>query len=182
MKTISDHVMDIVQNSVRAGATLIEIIVEEDSENDLYILSINDNGCGMSDEVLKQAANPFFTSRNTRKVGLGLPLLKQKAETAGGNFKIDSEQGKGTFVKAVFRHGHIDRPPLGDIWDTWFLTVSGNPGIRIVYRHFTGKGEFEADSRRITEMFEGVPLQQKEIREAILEWIKNNIKDIETDN
>lgn len=182
MRTISDHVMDIVQNSVRAGATQIEIIVEENLKNDLYILNINDNGCGMSSEMLEQAVSPFFTSRNTRKVGLGIPLLKQKAETAGGNFEIDSEEGRGTFVKAVFRHRHIDRPPLGDIWNTWLLTVLGNPELRIVYRHITGKGEFEADSRRITEMFEGASLQQKEIREAIMEWMENNIKDIETDN
>ncbi len=182
MKTISDHVMDIVQNSVRAGATLIEIIIEENLESDFYILNINDNGCGMSREVLEQAANPFFTSRTTRKVGLGLSLLKQKAEAAGGNFEIESEEGKGTRVKAVFRHSHLDRPPLGDIWDTWFLTMIGNPEIKIVYRHTAGKGFFEADSGQITEMFEGAPLQQKEIRDAILEWIKNNLNHIEADN
>src|SRR6056297_3370699 len=103
MKTISEHVLDIVGNSVSAKATLIEIIIEEDKKNDFYSLIIKDNGCGMSAEVLKQATNPFFTSRTTRKVGLGLSLLKQNAENADGSFTIDSTPGEGTLVKAVFQ-------------------------------------------------------------------------------
>lgn len=178
MKTISDHVLDIVQNSVRASATLIEIIVNEERKNNLYTLEIKDNGCGMSREVLEQAANPFFTSRNTRKVGLGLPLLKQNAEAAGGSFQISSEPGKGTDVRAVFQLEHLDRPPLGDIWNTWFLTMLSNPEIRLVYQHKTPEGSFELDSKEVAEMTEGVSLQQKEVREAILELIKNNLDEI----
>ncbi|MGC9355768.1 MAG: ATP-binding protein, partial [Mariniphaga sp.] len=164
MKTISDHVLDIVQNSVQAGATLIEIIVEEDRKNNFYGLTINDNGSGMSREVLEQAVNPFFTSRSTRKVGLGLPLLKQNAEASGGTFNIQSEPGKGTTVKAVFGHRHLDRPPLGDIWNTWFLTVLSNPGICLVYKHQTRNGTFEIDSEEVAEITRGVSLQQKGVR------------------
>jgi signal transduction histidine kinase len=120
MKTISDHVLDIVRNSVRAKATLIEIVIEEDITNDLYSLIINDNGCGMNSEVLQKATNLFFTSRTTRKVGLGLSLLKQNVENANGSFAVTSEEGGGTKVIAVFQHSNIDRPPLGDIWDTWY--------------------------------------------------------------
>lgn len=179
MKTISDHVLDIVQNSVRANATLIEIIVEEDKKSNLYNLTINDNGCGMDRETLQQAVNPFFTSRNTRKVGLGLPLLKQNAEAAGGSFQIHSEPGKGTKVKAVFLLDHLDRPPLGDIWNTWFLNLLNHPGIRWVYRHKTEEGVFEMDSAELLTMLEGVSLQQKEIKKAIVEMIKNNLDEIE---
>jgi hypothetical protein len=179
MKTISDHVLDIVQNSVQAGATLIEIIVDEDQKNNLYALTINDNGCGMSREVLKQAVHPFFTSRSTRKVGLGLPLLKHNAEAAGGTFDIQSEPGEGTMVKAVFGHRHLDRPPLGDIWNTWYLTVLSNPGICLVYKHQTRNGTFEINSEEVAEMTKGVSLKQKEVREAILEMIKNNLIEIE---
>lgn len=178
MKTISDHVLDIVQNSVRAKATLIEIIVNEERKNNLYTLEINDNGCGMSREVLEQAAQPFFTSRNTRKVGLGLPLLKQNAEAAGGSFQISSEPGKGTKVQAVFQLDHLDRPPLGDIWNSWFLTVLSNPEIGLVYLHKTPEGSFEIDSKEVVKMTEGISIQQKEVREAILEMIKNNLEDI----
>jgi hypothetical protein len=178
MKTISDHVLDIVQNSVRAEATLIEIIVEEDKKSNLYNLTINDNGCGMSREVLEKAVNPFFTSRTTRKVGLGLPLLKQNAEAAGGLFKINSEPGKGTEVKAVFQLEHLDRPPTGDIWNTWFLNLLSYPGIRWIYRHSTEEGFFEMDSEELLKMLEGVSLQQKEIKQAIIEMIKNNLDEI----
>jgi hypothetical protein len=179
MKTISDHVLDIVQNSVRAGATLIEIIVNEDKKNNLYALTINDNGCGMSREVLEQAVHPFFTSRSTRKVGLGLPLLKQNAEAAAGSFDIQSEPGKGTSVTAIFRHRHLDRPPLGDIWETWYLTMLGYPRIRLVYKHQTQKGLTEVDSNVIKEMLDGIPPRQKEMKQAIIEWIKNSLIEIE---
>ncbi|SHE47828.1 Histidine kinase-, DNA gyrase B-, and HSP90-like ATPase [Mariniphaga anaerophila] len=180
MKTISEHVLDIVQNSVRAEATLIEIIVREQRKNNLYTLEIIDNGCGMTREVLEQATNPFFTSRSTRKVGLGLSLLKQNAEAAGGSFIIFSEPGKGTKVEAVFLLNHLDRPPLGDIWDTWYLTLLSNPEIRLVYTHQTNEGSFSIDSQEVLKMTDGIPLQQKEMREAILEMIKNNLEEINT--
>lgn len=179
MKTISEHVLDIVQNSVRANATLIEIIVDEDKIDDLYTLIIKDNGCGMSSKILEQATNPFFTSRKTRKVGLGLALLKQNAENAGGSFSIISFEGEGTTVKAVFQHSNIDRPPLGDIWNTWYYNVLCHPGTRFTYRHLSNLGKLEIDSDEIKEMLEGVPLQKKDIKEAIIELIINNLKDIE---
>ncbi len=178
MKTISDHVLDIVQNSVRAKATLIEIIVDEDKKNNLYTLKINDNGIGMSREVLEQAANPFFTSRKTRKVGLGLSLLKQNAEATNGSFQIRSEPGKGTEVQAVFQLEHLDRPPLGDIWESWFLTLLSNPEIRLIYRHRSGEGLFEIDSKEVIAMLEGIPLRQKEVRQGIIEMIINNLDEI----
>ena len=178
MKTISEHVLDIVQNSVRAKATLIEIIVDEDKTNDLYTLMIKDNGCGMSSEMLKQATNPFFTSRTTRKVGLGLSLLKQNAENAGGAFSVESKEGEGTVVNAVFQHSNIDRPPLGDIWNSWYFTLLSNMNTRLVYKHQTIFGNFEIDSKEVLEMLEGVPLQQKEVKVALIELIINNLREI----
>ena len=178
MKTISEHILDIVQNSVRANATLIEIIVEEDRKNDLYVLEIIDNGCGMNSEMLAKATDPFFTSRKTRKVGLGLSLLKQNAEQANGHFHIVSKENKGTEVKAVFQLSNIDRPPIGDIWNTWYLTLISNENLELVYRHKTEEGEFIFHSEEIKEMVEGVSLKQKEIREAVLELFKNNLKEI----
>ena len=180
MKTISEHVLDIVQNSVRAKATLIEVIVEEDKINDLYALEIKDNGCGMSSEVLEKATNPFFTSRNTRKVGLGLSLLKQNAEQANGFFQIYSEEKKGTTVKSVFQLSNVDRPPLGDIWNTWYFTLLSNENLELDYRHKTESGEFILRSEEIKTMLDGVSLKQKEIREAVLELFKNNLKDIKS--
>lgn len=179
MRTLSEHILDIVQNSVKAKATLIEIIVEEDKKNDLCSLIIKDNGCGMGKEMLEKAANPFFTSRTTRKVGLGLSLLKQNAEMSGGSFKLESESGKGTVLTATFRLSNIDKPPLGDIWESYYLTLLSYTAGELVYRHFTTKGEFCLSSKELREALGGVSFQQKEIREGIIELIKTNLEEIE---
>ncbi|HSO89169.1 MAG TPA: ATP-binding protein [Draconibacterium sp.] len=179
MKTLSDHILDIVQNSIRANATLIEIIVEEDKKNDLCVLRIRDNGCGMNKEILEQATNPFFTTRETRKVGLGLSLLKQNAEMANGKFKIQSEVNKGTDVEATFQYSNVDRPEFGDVWNTFYLTMLGNEKVEMIYEHKTNKGSFKISSIEIRKNTEGVSLQQTEIREAITDLIKNNITDIQ---
>jgi hypothetical protein len=179
MKTLSDHILDIVQNSVRANATLIDIIVEEDKINDLCVLRICDNGCGMNSEILEQATNPFFTTRKTRKVGLGLSLLKQNAEMANGKFSIQSELNKGTEVEATFQYSNVDRPELGDVWNTFYLTMLSNKNVELIYGHKTNNGSFKISSNEIRSNIEGISMQQPEIREAITDIIKNNITDIQ---
>lgn len=179
MKTLADHILDIVQNSLRAKATLIEIIVEEDKKNDLCIFKITDNGCGMNAEILEKAVNPFFTTRETRKVGLGLSLLKQNAEMANGRFSISSEPDKGTEVEATFQYSHFDKPEMGEVWDTFYLTMLANKNVELTYEHKTDKGSFKISSAEILEYTEGVSLQQPEIRVAITELIKNNITKIQ---
>ena len=179
MKTISDHILDILQNSVRADATFIEIIITENKKNDFYALEITDNGCGMDDETLKKVTDPFFTSRVTRKVGLGLSLLKQKAEGANGFLKISSQPKQGTKVKAVFQLSNIDRPPLGDIWETYYFSILSYQYIEIKYIHSTEKGKFEICSNEIKETLDNVPLKNREIKKAIYELIKNNLEIIE---
>lgn len=113
MKDISLHIMDILQNSTRAKATVIELLVEEDEQNDKLILKFTDNGTGMSQETLEKVLNPFFTTRTTRKVGLGLSLIKQNAEQTGGSLEIESELGKGTVVTVTFGLSSIDRSSHG---------------------------------------------------------------------
>jgi hypothetical protein len=179
MKTLSDHILDIVQNSIRANATLIEVMVEENKKSDLCILRIKDNGCGMNKEMLEKATNPFFTTRTTRKVGLGLSLLKQNAEMANGKFGIQSEINGGTEVEATFQYSNVDRPELGDVWNTLYLTILSNKNVVIIYEHKTNSGEFKIHSDEIKNNIEGVSMQQPEIREAIIGYIKNNIKDIQ---
>jgi len=178
MKTLSEHILDIIQNSIRAKATLIEIIVTEDKKKDLCSLIIEDNGCGMNEEILKQATNPFFTSRNTRKVGLGLSLLKQNAEQANGSFNLVSETGKGTAVEASFQLSNLDRPPLGDVWNSYYLTLMSHDDIDINYKHVTENGIFSLKSRELKEMLGDISFMEKEIKKAIIELIKNNLKDI----
>ena len=179
MKTLSDHILDIIQNSIRAGATLIEIMVEENKINDICILKISDNGCGMDKKTMEQASNPFFTTRKTRKVGLGLSLLKQNAEMANGKFIINSEVNKGTAIEAFFQFSNFDRPELGDIWNTLFLTMLGNENLELSYEHKTNKGSFKFSSTEIKNNVEGVSLQNTEIRNAIIDFIKSNIENIQ---
>ena len=178
MKTISEHILDIVQNSVRAKATLIEIIVEEDKKKDIYTLIVRDNGCGMDEQTLKHATEPFFTSRNTRKVGLGLALLKQNAIQCKGKLELKSEKGKGTEITAFFRLSNIDRPPLGDVWNSYFLTLISYGNITLNYRHKTENGVFEISSEEIKEMLDGMALKTPEIKNGVTELIKNNLTEI----
>ena len=179
MKTLSDHILDIVQNSINAKSTLIEIMVDIDKNKDLCFLKIVDNGCGMNKEMLEQATNPFFTTRKTRKVGLGLSLLKQNAEMANGNFTIQSDPGRGTIVEAVFQYSNIDRPELGDVWDTLYLTMLSNKNVELIYEHKTNKGSFKFISTEIRNSIEGISMQQAKIRNAITDFIKNNITEIQ---
>ncbi len=179
MKTLSDHILDIVQNSLNAKSTLIEIIIQTDKNTDLCTVKIKDNGCGMSGETLLRATDPFFTTRKTRKVGLGLSLLKQNAEMANGKFSIQSEPGKGTTVEAVFQLSHIDRPELGDIWNTLYLSMLSNENVEFVYEHQTDKGLFKVSSAEIRKSIDGVSLQQPEIRRAITDFLENNIKNVQ---
>lgn len=178
MRTISDHILDIAQNSVKAGATLIEIIVREFLNDDLYTVGIKDNGCGMTRETAMRALEPFFTSRTTRKVGLGLPLLRQNAEQSGGGVTIDSVPGEGTVVTATFGHSHIDRPAMGDIAGVFLLTVIGHPTICFIYRHITPKGEFTLSSDELRETLGDVPLGDAAIMQAVRELIVNNLENI----
>lgn len=175
MKTISDHILDILQNSVRAGATLIEIIVCEDKTSDIYAVEIKDNGRGMTSEKAEKALQPFFTTRTTRKIGLGLPLFKQNAEMAGGSLSIKSVPGEGCQVKAEFRLSHIDKPPMGDIAGVFVLSAIGHPGVDFNYEHSTSEGTFRLSTVEINEMLDGTPLQTPEVRRAVVELIENNL-------
>jgi len=129
MQELSLNILDVAQNSVRAGATLTEITVDEQPADDRLTISIRDNGCGMAPEQVRQVTDPFFTTRTTRRVGLGVPLLKMAAELTGGSLEITSEPGRGTSLRAVFGLNHIDRMPLGDIAATICSLVQCNPDI-----------------------------------------------------
>ena len=124
MPELSLNVLDVTENSTRAGAKLVSIRVTADHGSDTLTIQIEDDGCGMTKEQVEQVTDPFFTTRTTRKVGLGIPFYKYAAESTGGSFSIASEVGKGTTVTAVFTLSHIDRMPLGDISSTIHITES----------------------------------------------------------
>ena len=137
MKELSLHILDIVQNSIRAKANLIEIeITELPAENQL-VIAITDNGKGMNEKELERAVDPFFTSRTTRKVGLGLSLFRQNAEMTNGSFDIQSKSGEGTCVTAVFGYSHPDRPVMGDLVGTMLLLICSSDETDYVFKHHT---------------------------------------------
>jgi len=135
MEDLSLHILDIVENSIRAYAKMIEIKIIEDKKKDLLTIEIIDDGKGMDEKTLKNVLDPFFTTKNTRKVGLGLSLLAQSAEESGGSIEIESKPGQGTKVKATFGYSHIDRKPLGDVHESLKVLITANPDINFIYEY-----------------------------------------------
>lgn len=178
MKDLSMHIMDIIQNSVRAKASDVELEIIEEKEKNLYTIIIEDNGSGMDEETLKKVTDPFFTTRTTRKVGLGLPLLKQNAERTGGYMELSSQKGVGTKLKAVFEHDNWDRPAIGDIAGTVVLLVGANPEMSLIYRHKTDTGEYVFNTKEIVEVLDGVPINEPEVLRYLKEMINENLKEI----
>lgn len=149
MKDLSLHLLDIVENSIRAEAKRVEISVVEDEESDLLMLKIEDDGKGMEEEALRRATQPFFSTKPGRRVGLGLALLAQATREANGCFEISSVPGTGTKIKATFHYSHPDRKPLGDIPATLETLMIGNPGVDFLYEHRTGNRTMRIDTREV---------------------------------
>jgi len=178
MKDLALHILDILQNSVSAGATLIKLQIDEVPAEDKFLVTFIDNGKGMDAETVKQVTDPFFTTRTTRKVGLGLPLLKQNAERTGGSLNIRSEPGKGTEVEVVFIFSNIDRLPTGDIAGTLALTVSSYPEIDFIYTHTTPEGTFIFDTIEIKETLGSLPISNPQIIAFMKDLIRDNLTEI----
>lgn len=175
MKDLSLHILDIVQNSIRARAESVRIILEAGTDGWMKLV-VEDNGSGMDAELLARIRDPFVTTRTTRRVGLGIPLLAQKAEQSGGFLTIGSEPGKGTRLEAGFRISHPDCPPIGDIPGVAFLLLAGNRKLHLVFILRSPDGEWVWDSTRIAETLEGMPLQQPEIRVGLLDWFNSEFQ------
>lgn len=178
MREISLHILDIVQNSISAGASLIGVSILESSDEDLFTVKISDNGKGMSEELVKKVTDPFTTSRTTRKVGLGIPLFKAAAELTGGSFEINSELGRGTVVTAVFVRSSIDRQPLGDIAGTMLGLFTSYESIDFVYMHELDGKFFKADTRDIKKILGGVSFSQPEVYLWLADYLKEGEGDI----
>ena len=179
MQELSLNILDIAQNSIRAGASLTEIIIDEDMEKDLLTIEINDNGCGMTPEQVQNVTDPFFTTRSTRSVGLGVPFFKMAAEQAGGDFTITSEIGVGTWLKATFQHSHIDRMPLGDMCGSICIIIRMNADRDFLYKHTVNGKSFTVDTRELRETLgEDVPLDLPDVMEWIEGFIKENTETI----
>jgi len=172
------HILDIAENSSRANATLIEITLIEDVEKDTLSLEIKDNGSGMDDETIRKAMDPFYTTKKVRRVGLGLPMFKQAALSAGGYFSIESRVGIGTRIYARFQHSHIDRQPIGDIPGTITALIIGNPDIDILYTHKKNSQEYILDTKEVRSALGDIPLNHMEVLNVIKENIIEGIGEL----
>ncbi len=179
MPEISLNVLDVAENSTRAGASLVTITVDADFSGDRLTVVIDDNGCGMTPEQVQQVTDPFFTSRTTRKVGLGVPFFKLAAESTGGSFAITSEPGVGTTVTAVFVLSHIDRMPLGDISTTIHTLVVYHPETDFVYRYQYNGRSFALDTREFRQVLGDIPFDTPDISAYIMDYLNEN--KLETD-
>ena len=173
MKELSLNILDITENSVKAGATLTEISITE-SENKL-VISIKDDGCGMSEDIVRSVVDPFYTTRTTRKVGMGVPLFKMAAEQTGGKLEIISDTGEdhGTTVTAYFYKDHLDFTPLGDVISTVTTLIQGHPDTDFLFTHLIDDKEIRLDTRELRAVLEGVPLNTYDV----LEWIRGYLEE-----
>lgn len=178
MKELSEHILDIMHNSLSANATKVTLNIFEDKTKDIYKISIEDNGKGIPPETLKKVTDPYTTSRTTRKVGMGLPLFKMAAEQTGGSLSIESEVGKGTKVSVTFSHKNIDRAALGDIEGTIVLLASSFPDRHFIYNHTTNKDTFTFDTDEIKQELDGVPLGNPQVIMFLRDMIKENLEEI----
>ena len=179
MTEISLNILDVAENSTRAQASLVTIEVTADFPGDRLTVIIDDDGCGMTPEQVEQVTDPFFTSRTTRKVGLGVPFFKLAAESTGGSFSIDSEVGKGTVVTAVFGLSHIDRMPLGDISSTVHTLVVYHPETDFVYTYQVDDRSFVLDTREFKEILGEVPFSEPEVSQYILDYLTENKSEVD---
>lgn len=172
MRELSLHILDICQNSFTANATLVEVEIIENIIDDILVIRIDDNGIGMDEETVKKVIDPFYTTRTTRKVGLGISMFKANAELCSGSFEITSVLGEGTKITATFKHSHIDRAPLGDMPETLMTMVMGAQGSDLVYKHLYNSEMFSFSTQEIKEVLGDVPLDNVDV----LMWVKDFVK------
>jgi hypothetical protein len=178
MKELSLNILDIAQNSVRAEAENITIAIEQRLERDLLLIEIGDDGCGMSEELLRRVSDPFSTTRTTRNVGMGIPLFKLAAEQSGGRLDISSRLSEGTTLRAYFALSSIDRPPLGDMGSTMALLISASPDIRFLYTHTTDTGSFSLDTLEMKAVLGDIPLNSPEVFSWIVDHVNSGLSEI----
>jgi anti-sigma regulatory factor (Ser/Thr protein kinase) len=179
VEDLSLHILDIIENSIAAAATRIEIEIEEQTAKNRLIINIKDNGKGMDRETLTKALDPFYTTKKTRSVGLGLSMLSQAAHEADGVFDIQSERGKGTSIHAEFVYDHIDRKPLGNMADTIVAClVSLRPQTDLRYCHRKNDNEFSFDTEETKRMLNGVPINNAEVISFLKQYIEEGLSEI----
>lgn len=178
MRELSLHIMDIIENGIGAGADLICLSIEEDHHKNLLRVTITDNGRGIPEALLEKVTDPFYTTRTTRRVGLGLSLFREASRRCEGDFSIESMEGEGTKVEASFRMDHIDLAPMGDIEGAMTSLMMGSPDVDFVYSHRLDDQLFHLDTRIVKRELEGVPINHPKVLQYISETIREGLTGI----
>ena len=169
------HILDVVENAIAAGARPIELTITEDLGTDLLTVRVVDDGRGMDSQALSRVRDPFFTTRTTRHVGLGIPLLAAAAERCAGGLTIESQVGGGTALVATFQHSHIDRAPLGDLPGTLNCVLMRDDALHVRYRHAIvdhgAERSFELDTAEFAEVLGDVPRSLPAVREWLSQFV-----------
>lgn len=181
MKELSMHILDIAQNSVRAKASNITVVVKELVKDNVFEFSIQDDGKGIPEDILKDIRNPFTTSRTMRRVGLGIPLLNDTCNICNGKLSIKSIINQGTYILARMDYNHIDRPPIGDLESTIATFFSSNDNINIEYEHYYNDRSFSITTKELKDVLGDVPLTNVDVIKWLIEFLKENTEEIKTD-
>jgi len=181
MLELTLHILDIAENSVRAGAKTVFMDIIEDRRGDRLAIEIRDDGSGMDEATLEKAMDPFYTSKKVRRVGLGLPMLAEAAKRTGGSFTLESHVGAGARVAVEFRLGHIDRQPLGDLTGALMSLIAGNAGVDFVVRHECEGPPFTLDTREIRSEIGDTPINHPEVLKFIRQHIMEGLVEIGTE-
>jgi Signal transduction histidine kinase len=176
MPDIAMHLLDIIFNSIHAKAHLIKIYIKDSQKEDRIVCRIEDDGCGMDEQTQIEVQNPFFTTRTTRDVGLGIPLFKQGALQTGGQFHLASKLGEGTVIEAIYVKSNIDCPSLGDLAETLVTLIQADEKIAYEVDYRWDKGSFELKTEAIKEILDGVPINEPNIILWLKEYIKEGIQ------
>ncbi len=177
MDDLSLHVLDIVENSIEAGATLVEIRIEEDRKKNSLKITVKDNGRGIDEEVLPRLNDPFFTTK-AKKTGLGISLLSQSAQEAGGSVEIDSLPGRGTEIVATFQLNHIDLKPMGDLAATLVTLIGGHPEVDFIFEYKKNNRVYLLDTREVKRELEDVPINYPGVVKLLKGIIKEGIDEV----
>ncbi len=178
MRELSHHILDILENSLAAGASQIVLQIDEDTAQNRLTIRVADNGRGMDQEMVRRVSDPFFTTRTTRRVGLGIPLFKAAAERCNGSLTISSQVGKGTEIVATFQRDHIDRAPLGDMKSTLLGALLFGQACDLRFSHRYNDRTFELDTAEIRAVMGDTPLDHPRVRQWLEDYIREGYEDL----
>ena len=178
MREIALHILDLARNAIEAGATAVELTLVENEQADALEFALSDNGRGMDESTLARVTDPFYSTRTTRRVGLGLPLLKATCERCGGGLEISSRLGEGTEVRGRLQLGHVDRPPLGDMGAVVQALACEADHTSLVYRHQANGRTFEVDTKALQRELGEVPVSDPRVLVWLAQFVNDHVREV----